>query len=628
MRHLALFFALLLGSDIALARALTDANLAINQITDTEVSPPIRVENSTSYSIQAIIDVNTPAAVTFDTGTMEVQTLTFESLADTDHQDLVIISSQSALTFAIALTKPVASVDTVNLPDVSALGNGDYFVVYDAAGLSWAAALTKPRVDIDTLNFDTTAASADGDYVVITDTAGLTWAVALDKDGIPAGAPTGAIWTAIPAGRKSNCDISAAVEDEDVAAAVELCIDALTGFSAVVATDDTANDGTMTFTSVAKALVAVAVPHNTGDTGAGSIAVTATQAGIASQTPTGAAYTAVNAARKVVVDVGGVATDEDAAALVVTAIEALTGFTTAFTTVDNADGTITITRDTKAPTTAPVVMAFDDGGAGAITATNGTAGVADTAPAGALYTAVASARKSTCDISATTTAAQVAAAAELCLDALTGLTALITTDDGAANGTMLLTQIVPGATTNPVPKNADESGAGGIGGVQTTAGVATEVSPSADTFTIPSHGFYEGVKIRLTTTGTLPTGVTTGVDYFVIVVDTDTIQLAASLAAAQAGTEIDITDYGVTASVNTVTATALAGATVKVEKSNSTQAAVDAGTGVWEDVASATAITADAEVWFEKDKPPYKWIRLSYTLTAGMMSTVNNIIVK
>lgn len=497
MRYFALLLLLvsqLASADLALAKALHDSNLAISEITGTETSPPIRVENATSYSIQAIIDVNTPSAKTFDTGTFEVQTLTFEALADTDHQDLVIISAQSGTTFAIALTKPVAAVSTLNFADIGDTDAGDYVVVYDAAGLGWAI-----------------AADLDGD----------------DAE------PTGAIWTAIAAGRKGQADLTGLTDDEDIAAAFETAFNALTGFSDAFTTDDTA-----------------------------------------------------------------------------------------------ADGTMIVTRDDTGEVTASVVKNADDSGAGSIAVVETTDGVTDEEPSGALYSAVDASRRSTCDVSAATTAAQVAAAAELCFDALTGLTTLITTDDSAANGTMTLTQTVPGATTNAVPKNADESGAGGIGVAETTAGVATEVSPSADTLTIPSHGLFEGLKGQLTTTGTLPAGLSLATDYFVIVVDSDTIQLASSLANALAGTEIDITDYGATTSVNTFTPTALAGGAVKVEKSNDTKSAVEAGTATWEDVAAATSVTADAEVWFEKDKPPYKWIRLHYTVTAGSMSTVNNILVK
>lgn len=257
-----------------------------------------------------------------------------------------------------------------------------------------------------------------------------------------------------------------------------------------------------------------------------------------------------------------------------------------------------------------------------------TTGAAAAEPTGAAWLAVAAANKDYVDISGGTDAASVAALAETAIDALTGLTDVVTTDDSAANGTMLLTQVVPGPTTNPVPKNADDSGAGSITGVQTTAGVATEVSPSGDALTVPSHGLPTGLKGQLTTTGTLPAGLSLATDYFVIAVDANTVQLAASLADALAGTEVDVTGYGATTSVNTFTPTAVAGANVRLQKSNSTKDQIDAGTAVWDDEGSATNITADADVWLEKDRPPFKWARVRFTLTAGSLSATSYVLAK
>lgn len=96
---------------------------------------------------------------------------------------------------------------------------------------------------------------------------------------------------------------------------------------------------------------------------------------------------------------------------------------------------------------------------------------ADAAPTGAAYVAVAAARKVNLDISATTTAATVAAAVKTAFNALTGFTDVITIDNSAADGTMLLLNLVAGNVTNPAVHNADDSGAGSITGVQTTASI-------------------------------------------------------------------------------------------------------------------------------------------------------------
>lgn len=237
------------------------------------------------------------------------------------------------------------------------------------------------------------------------------------------------------------------------------------------------------------------------------------------------------------------------------------------------------------------------------------------APTGAIYAAVASGKKSKADISGATDAASVAAIVETALNALTGFTALITTDDSAADGTMLLTQVHPGATVNPVVKNLDDSGAGSIAGVETTPGVAGTIDLTTEYITIAAHGYTTGQKVRLTTSSALPTGLAAGTDYYVIVIDANTIALASSLAFANAGTAINITAYG--SGTQTVIHQALAGGDVQLQKSGN-------GT-VWFDVSGKnSAITVDADTMIEVEDAPYKWARIKAAATAGRyLLTVN-----
>ncbi len=93
---------------------------------------------------------------------------------------------------------------------------------------------------------------------------------------------------------------------------------------------------------------------------------------------------------------------------------------------------------------------------------------ADPDPTGAAWVAVSAGRKTFVDISGATTAAQVAAAVEAAVDALTGFTAVITTSDVAADGTMTFTQVAVGGVNNAVPHNADDSGVGSITAANTS----------------------------------------------------------------------------------------------------------------------------------------------------------------
>ncbi|MBX3502789.1 MAG: tail fiber protein [Alphaproteobacteria bacterium] len=72
-----------------------------------------------------------------------------------------------------------------------------------------------------------------------------------------------------------------------------------------------------------------------------------------------------------------------------------------------------------------------------------------------------------------------------------------------------------------------------------TAQTFTVTIASPGVVTKTSHGFTGGERLRLSTTGALPTGLTAGNEYFVIYVDADTFRLATTEANAAAGTAIN-----------------------------------------------------------------------------------------
>jgi len=76
-----------------------------------------------------------------------------------------------------------------------------------------------------------------------------------------------------------------------------------------------------------------------------------------------------------------------------------------------------------------------------------------------------------------------------------------------------------------------------------TADAGTDVCTWTNRTSNPSN-VLTGTRVRLTTTTTLPAGLATATDYYVIVVDENTFKLATTYANAVAGTQIDITDAG------------------------------------------------------------------------------------
>lgn len=67
------------------------------------------------------------------------------------------------------------------------------------------------------------------------------------------------------------------------------------------------------------------------------------------------------------------------------------------------------------------------------------------------------------------------------------------------------------------------------------------VDPTTNLFTKNSHGLESGLKVRVTSSGTLPGGLTAGVDYWVSVTSTNRFGLSTSLSNALAGVLVDIT---------------------------------------------------------------------------------------
>lgn len=151
------------------------------------------------------------------------------------------------------------------------------------------------------------------------------------------------------------------------------------------------------------------------------------------------------------------------------------------------------------------------------------------------------------------------------------------------------------------------------------SGSATDINLTTNVFTEVAHGFVTGLKVQVTTSTTLPTGIIGSTDYFIVKIDADTFKLSDTLAHALAGTNIiDVTAYG--AGNQTFTPVAIAGGSIELQKSNDGTNFVIEG--------SATNVTASANVFLEKDRPTFKFARVKLTLTAGAITAVYNIAVK
>ena len=438
--------------------------------TDSEV---IGIHHSDKLCVQLSWTNDTPSsAETGSTGKVEVQTVTFAAGAST--------------------------------------ASGDYFALTDTAGLKWAVAIQKKNVE--TITFPAKSAAASGDHVIVYDTSEVAWGISLDKTG-SADEPTSALWLAIPAAKKVHVDISAATTAAEVAAAVEAAVDALTGFSTVIVTDDSAADGTMTFTQASIGAITPAIPLS----------------------PSGAAAGAISPAT--------------------------------------------------------TVLGRDE-------------------PTGAIWAAIPATRKAQATVAANATNAQVASAVETVFDALTAVPFTST----VSTNTILFTNTVRGNTIDGAVKTHNDGGAGSISVANTTQGVNSIVNVANNTITLAAHGYTTGLKGQIAIdAGSLPTGLSGSTDYFVIVVDANTVKLAASLADALAGTAIDIEDQGTADKTLTFTPTSIAGGVVHLEGSN------DRAT--WFDITNMTAnITATGSAVWHVTDAAYIFTRVNATLTAGQIT--------
>ena len=73
---------------------------------------------------------------------------------------------------------------------------------------------------------------------------------------------------------------------------------------------------------------------------------------------------------------------------------------------------------------------------------------------------------------------------------------------------------------------------------------ATDLALATGTITETGHGYLTGDVVRLTTSGSLPTGLALSTDYYVIKVDANSYKLATTYARAVAGTPIFPTALG------------------------------------------------------------------------------------
>lgn len=139
---------------------------------------------------------------------------------------------------------------------------------------------------------------------------------------------------------------------------------------------------------------------------------------------------------------------------------------------------------------------------------------------------------------------------------------------------------------------------------------AENVGVAAENIYIATHGYVDNLVVQLTTTGTLPTGLSLSTDYWVIVVDANTIRLSAS----QDGAAVNITADG--SGTHTATPTALAGTHTLEWTNDSTNgpAITLTGSGV---VPSSESVSSSGSMSYKIPDMAFGYLRSRYAETTG-----------
>ena len=200
-------------------------------------------------------------------------------------------------------------------------------------------------------------------------------------------------------------------------------------------------------------------------------------------------------------------------------------------------------------------------------------------PTSALWTAVAAGKKVHVDVSGATTGTDVALAVNTAFGALSGIATTLTVGSPSTDH-FAVTHVYRAVRATAILYKSDGTASPTSFTVaKTTTGVQTAVDPtntSGEMVTITAHGFETGRLVALSiNSGSLPTG-WSATNYYVIAVDANHIAFGSTLANAEAGTKVTISDYGDEAKTITLTPVAPFGSAVARTEFTSTTLKADA----------------------------------------------------
>lgn len=146
----------------------------------------------------------------------------------------------------------------------------------------------------------------------------------------------------------------------------------------------------------------------------------------------------------------------------------------------------------------------------------------------------------------------------------------------------------------------------------------TAVNTTTKAVTLANHGYATGTVGQLSGTATLPAGLSTLTDYYIIALTANTFQFASSYANAIAGTFISFTTQGT--GLQTFTPNAITGGTAQLQTSNDNS--------IWNSIGSSQSISGATTLWFEDVNPSARYMRIYFSVTTGNYITSSVFCVK
>lgn len=132
------------------------------------------------------------------------------------------------------------------------------------------------------------------------------------------------------------------------------------------------------------------------------------------------------------------------------------------------------------------------------------------------------------------------------------------------------------------------------------------------------HPYTTGLKVRFTTTGTLPTGLAVDTDYWLTNVNGFGFEVASSLSNAEQGVSINISGGSGDHEVVPSTFTKL---NCKVE--------VAIENGIWAEISNSQMVSTKQENFiYELNSPVYKFIRIKNWVESGQTNLIIKVLMK